>query len=215
MTNEQAVASKLLQVEAVKLNPQNPYTWASGWKSPIYCDNRKVLSFPTARDFIKSELCSIIFNQFPDVDALAGVATAGIAWGAMAADQLKLPFMYVRPKPKDHGMGNQIEGNLEKGSKVLVIEDLISTGKSSLQVCDVLKASGVEVVGMIAIFTYGFPQASNAFDEAGVKLVTLTNYNVMIDIAAQQNKVSPDEMSTLMSWRENPAEWTGLSLPIK
>lgn len=215
MTNEQAVASKLLQVEAVKLNPQNPYTWASGWKSPIYCDNRKVLSFPTARDFIKSELCSIIFNQFPDVDALAGVATAGIAWGAMAADQLKLPFMYVRPKPKDHGMGNQIEGNLEKGSKVLVIEDLISTGKSRLQVCDVLKASGVEVVGMIAIFTYGFPQASNAFDEAGVKLVTLTNYNVMIDIAAQQNKVSPDEMSTLMSWRENPAEWTGLSLPIK
>jgi orotate phosphoribosyltransferase len=215
MTNEQAVASKLLQVEAVKLNPQNPYTWASGWKSPIYCDNRKVLSFPTARDFIKSELCSVIFNQFPDVDALAGVATAGIAWGAMAADQLKLPFMYVRPKPKDHGMGNQIEGNLEKGSKVLVIEDLISTGKSSLQVCDVLKASGVEVVGMIAIFTYGFPQASKAFDEAGVKLVTLTNYNVMIDIAAQQNKVSPDEMSTLMSWRENPAEWTGLSLPIK
>jgi orotate phosphoribosyltransferase len=171
MTNEKSVAAKLLQVEAVKLNPENPYTWASGWKSPIYCDNRKVLSFPYDRDFIKSELCSVIFEQFPDVDAIAGVATAGIAWGAMAADQLKLPFLYVRPKPKEHGLGNQIEGNLTPGQKVLVVEDLISTGKSSLQVCDILKQSGVEIAGMVSIFNYGFPQAAAAFETAGVKSI--------------------------------------------
>src|SRR5882672_1101474 len=159
MTNEKAVAEKLLQINAIKLSPQQPFTWASGWKSPIYCDNRKVLSFPYIRDFIKSEMCSVIFEKFPDADILAGVATAGIAWGAMAADQLKLPYIYVRPKPKEHGLGNQIEGNLEKGQKVVVIEDLISTGKSSLQVCDVLKAADVEVIGMISIFTYGFSVA--------------------------------------------------------
>ena len=134
-SNEKAVAEKLLQVQAVKLSVEKPFTWASGWKSPIYCDNRKVLSYPYVRDFIKSELCSVIFEQFPAAEALAGVATAGIAWGAMAADQLKLPYMYVRPKPKEHGMGNQIEGSFEPGQKILVIEDLISTGKSSLQVC--------------------------------------------------------------------------------
>src|SRR5205814_4596926 len=147
MTNEKAIAEKLLQINAVKLNPEHPFTWASGWKSPIYCDNRRILSFPFIRDFIKSEMCNVIFEKFPDAAILAGVATAGIAWGAMAADQLKLPYVYVRPKPKEHGLGNQVEGNLEKGQKVVVIEDLISTGKSSLQVCDVLKAAGVEVMG--------------------------------------------------------------------
>ena len=151
-SNETAVAEKLLQVQAVQLNAPNPYTWASGWKSPIYCDNRKVLSFPYVRDFIKSELSSVIFEQFPNAEALAGVATAGIAWGAMAADQLKLPYMYVRPKPKEHGLGNQIEGSFTPGQKVLVIEDLISTGKSSLQVCEVLRQAGVEVLGMVSIF---------------------------------------------------------------
>src|SRR5688500_12880441 len=162
MTNEKAVAEKLLQINAIKLNPQEPFTWASGWKSPIYCDNRKVLSFPYIRDFIKSEMCSIIFEKFPEAEVLAGVATAGIAWGAMAADQLKLPYIYVRQKPKEHGLGNQVEGSFEKGQKVLVIEDLISTGKSSLQVCEVLKAAGAEVVGMVAIFTYGFEVAEKA-----------------------------------------------------
>jgi orotate phosphoribosyltransferase len=163
MTNEIAVAEKLLQVAAVKLSPNDPFTWASGWKSPIYCDNRKVLSFPYVRDFIKSEMCNVIFEKFGEAETLAGVATAGIPWGAMAADQLKLPYIYVRPKPKEHGLGNQIEGAFTPGQKVLVIEDLISTGKSSLQVVDVLRAAGAEVVGMVAIFTYDFAQASEAF----------------------------------------------------
>ena len=210
MTNEKSVAARLLQVEAVKLNPENPYTWASGWKSPIYCDNRKVLSFPYDRDFIKSELCSVIFEQFPDVDAIAGVATAGIAWGAMAADQLKLPFLYVRPKPKEHGLGNQIEGNLTPGQKILVVEDLISTGKSSLQVCDILKQSGVEIAGMVSIFNYGFNQATNAFDEAGIKLVSLTNYAALVDLAIENQTISPTLLTTLNNWRENPAEWKGV-----
>jgi orotate phosphoribosyltransferase len=210
MTNEKSVAARLLQVEAVKLNPENPYTWASGWKSPIYCDNRKVLSFPYDRDFIKSELCSVIFEQFPDVDAIAGVATAGIAWGAMAADQLKLPFLYVRPKPKEHGLGNQIEGNLTPGQKILVVEDLISTGKSSLQVCDILKQSGVEIAGMVSIFNYGFNQATKAFEEAGIKLVSLTNYAALVDLAIENETISPSLLTTLNNWRENPADWKGV-----
>lgn len=210
MTNEKAVASRLLQVQAVKLNLQQPYTWASGWKSPIYCDNRKVLSFPYDRDFIKSELCSVIFEKFPDAEALAGVATAGISWGSMAADQLKLPFSYVRPKPKEHGMGNQIEGVVVAGQKILVIEDLISTGKSSLQVCEVLKKAGAEVTGMVSIFNYGFPQAKQAFENAGVPLISLTNYGVLIDLAIENKIVSTDEQDILLSWRENPAEWKGI-----
>ncbi len=210
MTNEKSVAARLLQVEAVKLNLENPYTWASGWKSPIYCDNRKVLSFPYDRDFIKSELCSVIFEQFPDVDAIAGVATAGIAWGAMAADQLKLPFLYVRPKPKEHGLGNQIEGNLTPGQKILVVEDLISTGKSSLQVCDILKQSGVEIAGMVSIFNYGFNQATTAFEEAGIKLVSLTNYAALVELAIENETISPALLTTLNNWRENPAEWKGV-----
>src|SRR5438128_1896712 len=168
MTNSKVIAEKLLQIDAVKLNVKEPYTWASGWKSPIYCDNRRVLSFPYIRDYFKSELCNLIFEKFANAELIAGVATAGIAWGGMAADQLKLPFVYVRPKPKEHGLGNQIEGFYEAGQKVLVIEDLISTGKSSLQVCDVLKAAGVEVVGMVSIFTYGFDVADNAFKTAGI-----------------------------------------------
>ncbi|MEK7226220.1 MAG: orotate phosphoribosyltransferase, partial [Bacteroidota bacterium] len=166
MTDAKAVAEKLLQVNAIKLNPEKPFTWASGWKSPIYCDNRKVLSFPFIRDFIKSEMCNVVFEKFPDAQMLAGVATAGIAWGAMAADQLKLPYIYVRPKPKEHGLGNQIEGFYETGQKVVVIEDLVSTGKSSLQVVDVVKNAGLEVVGMVSIFTYGFSVATEAFSKA-------------------------------------------------
>jgi len=149
MTNEKAIAEKLLQINAVKLSPKDPFTWASGWKSPIYCDNRRVLSFPFIRDYIKSELCNVVFEKFPQAGLIAGVATAGIAWGAMVADQLKLPYIYVRPKPKEHGLGNQIEGYFEKGQEAVVIEDLVSTGKSSLQVVEVLKSADVKVVGMV------------------------------------------------------------------
>jgi len=207
VSNETAVAEKLLQVNAVQLNVANPYTWASGWKSPIYCDNRKVLSFPYVRDFIKSELCSVIFERFGAADVLAGVATAGIAWGAMAADQLKLPFMYVRPKPKEHGLGNQIEGAYTAGQKVLVIEDLISTGKSSLQVCDVLRAEGLEVMGMVSIFNYGFPEAEAAFATARVPYVSLTNYEVLIKLATEKGIVVENEVNSLLNWRNKPAEW--------
>ncbi|MFN3300546.1 MAG: orotate phosphoribosyltransferase [Sediminibacterium sp.] len=207
MTNEKAVAEKLLQVQAIKLSPEQPFTWASGWKSPIYCDNRKVLSFPYVRDFIKSELCSVIFEQYPEATVLAGVATAGIPWGAMAADQLKLPFIYVRPKPKEHGLGNQIEGALETGQRVLVIEDLISTGKSSLQVVDVLKAAGAEIVGMISIFNYGFEAACTACANAGVKTSSLTNYPTMIELAIEKGLVTADTKDTLLNWSQDPANW--------
>lgn len=207
VSNEAAVAEKLLQVGAVQLNIDNPYTWASGWKSPIYCDNRKVLSFPYVRDFIKSELSSVIFEQFADAEVLAGVATAGIAWGAMAADQLKLPYMYVRPKPKEHGLGNQIEGAYTAGQKVLVIEDLISTGKSSLQVCDVLKSAGLQVMGMVSIFNYGFPEAVAAFERAGIPFISLTQYSALIQLALDKGLVNTSQQQLLMQWRENPSEW--------
>jgi len=211
MTDAKAVAEKLLQVNAVKLNPENPFTWASGWKSPIYCDNRKVLSFPYIRDFIKSEMCNVIFEKFPDAELLAGVATAGIAWGAMAADQLKLPYIYVRPKPKEHGLGNQIEGYYEKGKKVVVIEDLVSTGKSSLQVVEVLKQEGIEVIGMVSIFTYGFAVATDAFSTASLPYQSLTDYATLIESAIQKGMVKPEQESVLLKWRDDPANWTGVS----
>lgn len=210
MTNEKAVAEKLLQVQAVRLSPNQPYTWASGWKSPIYCDNRKVLSFPYVRDFIKSELCNAVFEIYPGAEMLAGVATAGIAWGAMAADQLKLPYIYVRPKPKEHGLGNQIEGDFKKGMKVVVVEDLVSTGKSSLQVVDVLRDAGLEIEGMVSIFTYGFPTADEAFRKAGVKLSPLTNYPTLIELAIEKGVVSKDQQSVLLNWSSNPSNWKGI-----
>jgi len=210
MTDAKVVAEKLLQVNAVKLNPENPFTWASGWKSPIYCDNRKVLSFPFIRDYIKSELCNVIFEKFPDAELLAGVATAGIAWGAMAADQLKLPYIYVRPKPKEHGLGNQIEGFYEQGKKTVVIEDLVSTGKSSLQVIDVLKESGLEIAGMVSIFTYGFPVATEMFAKAGVTYYPLTDYPTLIELAAEKRIISSAQMEILLKWRDNPAAWKGV-----
>ena len=207
MTNEKAVAEKLLQINAIKLSPQQPFTWASGWKSPIYCDNRKVLSFPFIRDFIKSEMCNVVFEQFSQADILAGVATAGIPWGAMVADQLKLPFIYVRPKPKEHGLGNQIEGFYEKGKKVVVIEDLISTGKSSLEVVEVLRKAEVEVVGMVSIFTYGFDVATKAFAATGVNYTSLTNYATLIELAVEKGIVTAGQQNTLLNWRQDPANW--------
>ena len=209
MTNEKAVAEKLLQVAAVKLSPENPYTWASGWKSPIYCDNRRVLSFPFVRDFIKSELCNVVFEKYPAAEVLAGVATAGIPWGAMAADQLKLPYIYVRPKPKEHGLGNQIEGYYTPGQKVLVVEDLISTGKSSLQVVDVLRAAGVEVVGMVSIFNYGFALAEKAFADAGVPYTSLTSYTHLISLAVEKGQVNAETEKLLLEWRNDPDGWKG------
>ena len=210
MTEARTVAEKLLEAEAVKLNLQQPYTWASGWKSPIYCDNRRLLSFPHIRDFFKSELSARIFTDYPDAGAIAGVATAGIAWGAMIADQLKLPFLYVRPKPKEHGLGNQIEGKIEAGQGVVVVEDLISTGKSSLQVCEVLSQAGMKVEGMVALFTYGFPQAEEAFLQAGVTLNALSDYASLIEQARERGLVKENEINTLLKWRSDPAAWRGI-----
>lgn len=208
--NEKAVAEKLLQTGAIKLSPDVPFTWASGWKSPIYCDNRKVLSFPYIRDFIKSEMCNVIFEKFPDAALLAGVATAGIAWGAMAADQLKLPFIYVRPKPKEHGLGNQIEGAFQQSQKTVVIEDLISTGKSSLQVIDVLRNAGIEVVGIVSIFNYGFEVAAQAFAEKNCTFISLTDYNALISLALDKGIVAAGMEQVLLQWRNDPANWAGV-----
>jgi orotate phosphoribosyltransferase len=210
MTNEKAVAEKLLEIQAIKLSLAKPFTWASGWKSPIYCDNRKTLSFPSIREFIKSEMCNIIFEKFPEADYLAGVATAGIAWGAMAADQLKLPFIYVRSKPKEHGMGNQIEGFYEKNKKVIVIEDLISTGKSSLEVIQALRLAGLEVDGLVSIFNYGFDKAADAFKKENITTCSLTDYTTLIQLAVEKGSVNDDQQKILVKWREDPANWTGV-----
>ncbi len=198
-----------MQIKALQINLQKPYTWASGWKSPVYCDNRKVLSYPYVRDFVKSELANMILDRFPDAEVIAGVATAGIAIGVMAADLLKLPFIYVRAKPKEHGMGNQIEGVLEKGQKVVVIEDLISTGKSSLQVVDVLRQEGAEVLGMCGLFTYGFPVADEAFAKAGVPLYTISNYSALMEVGEEQKLTTPEQKATLEQWRVDPGNWQG------
>lgn len=206
-SRERQTAERLLQINAIQLNIQTPYTWASGWKSPVYCDNRKILSYPYAREFVKSELCNLIFETFPEAETLAGVATGGIPHGAMAADQLKLPFIYVRSKPKGHGLGNQIEGVLKKGSKVVVVEDLISTGGSSLEACKALQEAGADVVGLVAIFTYGFPVAEEAFKKAGIPFYTLSNYPEMIKEAQSKGLVSDDQMETLAAWRESPSTW--------
>ncbi|MBO9596111.1 MAG: orotate phosphoribosyltransferase [Niabella sp.] len=210
MNDAKVVAEKLLQVNAVKLRPQEPFTWASGWKSPIYCDNRSVLSFPFVRDFIKSEMCNVLFEQFGDADCIAGVATGAIAWGALAADQLKLPFIYVRPKPKEHGLGNQVEGLFEKGQKVAVVEDLVSTGKSSLQAVDALEAAGLNIVGMVSIFTYDFAVAQAAFAERRIKYHPLTSYPVLLELAQEKGMISEADAGLLLKWREDPANWTGV-----
>ena len=211
MTDKKAIAEKLLQINAIKLSINQPFSWASGWKSPIYCDNRKSLSFPFIRDFIKSEMCNVIFQSFEKADLIAGVATAGIPWGAMAADQLKLPYIYVRPKPKEHGLGNQIEGYYETGKRVVVVEDLISTGKSSLQVVDVLKNAGLEVEGMVSIFTYGFEEAKKAFEKYNLTLKSLTDYDSLIDLAIEKKSISEADQKTLLNWRRDPGHWNEIS----
>lgn len=200
-------ASKLLNVKAIKLQPNDPFTWASGWKSPFYCDNRKTLSYPGLRNFVKLELVHAVLEHFPEAEAVAGVATGAIAQGALVADELNLPFVYVRSKAKDHGMGNLIEGELEKGSKVVVVEDLISTGGSSLKAVASLREAGYEVVGMVASYTYGFPVAAEAFAEAGVRLETLTDYDHVVAEAVATGYIAESDVEVLAEWRKNPSEW--------
>lgn len=206
-TLETIFAAKLLDVKAIKLQPNAPFTWASGWKSPFYCDNRKTLSFPTLRSFVKIELARLVMEQFPEANAVAGVATGAIAQGALVADELGLPFAYVRSKPKDHGLANLIEGELPVGAKVVVVEDLISTGGSSLKAVEALRNAGFEVVGMVASYTYGFDVAKQAFEEAKVQLLTLTNYEAVLEAALQTGYISKDQIPTLNEWRSNPSEW--------
>ena len=200
-------AQKLLEVKAVKLQPDSPFTWASGWKSPIYTDNRQTLSYPRLRSFVKLELCHLIQEHFPQAEAVAGVATGAIAQGALVADELELPYVYVRPKPKDHGMGNQVEGSLPQGTKVVVVEDLISTGGSSLKAVEALRQYGVEVIGMVASFTYGFPVAEEAFQAAGVQLITLSNYDAVVEEAAKTGYIKEEEKAVLAEWRQSPSTW--------
>lgn len=200
------LADKLLQIKAIKLNLQNPFTWASGLKSPIYCDNRVVLSYPEIRNFVKSALVAKA-RSFPDFDTVAGVATAGIAHGVLLADAMQLPFVYVRGKAKDHGRQNLIEGDLRQARNVLVVEDLISTGGSCLQAAQALQQNRVNVVGVLALFSYGFDKAETAFSSAGLPYKTLSNYNNLIQQAVKRNYVSSSDLGSLQEWRDNPEEW--------
>ena len=204
---KKAFASKLLKIKAIKLQPDNPFTWASGWKSPFYCDNRKTLSFPELRNYVKLELTHAVLEHFPEAEAIAGVATGAIAQGALVADALGLPFVYVRSKAKDHGMENLIEGELKPGTKVVVIEDLISTGGSSLKAVDAIRRAGCEVIGMAASYTYGFPIAKQAFDDAKVELITLTDYEHVVAEALETGYISDADVEVLNEWRKAPADW--------
>lgn len=208
-TLEKIFAGKLLKVKAIKLQPTNPFTWASGWKSPFYCDNRKTLSYPDLRNFVKIEISRLILERFQEVDAIAGVATGAIPQGALVADLLNLPFVYVRSKPKDHGLENLIEGELRPGMKVVVVEDLISTGGSSLKAVEAIRSNGCEVVGMVAAYTYGFDIAAEAFRNAKVQLVTLTNYEAVVEEAVRIGYIDADDVQVLNEWRKDPAHWNG------
>jgi orotate phosphoribosyltransferase len=202
-----AVASMLLQVQAIKLNTEKPFTWSSGWKSPIYCDNRLALSYPDVRKAIKEGLTQVIRENFFTAEAIAGVATAGIPQGALVADALNLPFLYVRPKPKDHGMENLIEGKVTQGQQVVVIEDLVSTGGSSLKAAQALKDAGFNVLGMVSIFNYGFDIATRNFYEANISLISLSDYSHLLSYALQENYITEAELTSLKAWRVDPANW--------
>ncbi len=201
------VASKLLEIEAIKINYKSPFTWSSGWKSPIYCDNRLALSYPAIRTHIKKNLAEAIKLNHPEAECIAGVATAGIPQGALVADELGLPFVYVRPKPKEHGMGNLIEGKIQKGQKVVLIEDLISTGGSSLKAAQAMKEAGFKVIGMVAIFTYGFDAAEKSFSEANVPLTCLSDFNHLLLHAVKSKYLDEDQLIYVKSWRLDPANW--------
>ncbi len=204
---KKAFAAKLLRIKAIKLQPNNPFTWASGWKSPFYCDNRKTLSYPELRNYVKLEIVHAVLEKFPEVEAIAGVATGAIPQGALVADALNLPFVYVRSKPKDHGLENLIEGELRPGTKVVVVEDLISTGGSSLKAVEAIRKSGSEVIGMVASYTYGFPVAQKAFQDADVKLVTLTDYEHVVAEALETGYIADSDVELLNEWRKDPAHW--------
>ncbi len=206
-TIDRKLAAGLLRIGAVLLRPDEPFTWASGWRSPIYCDNRRILSDPELRSMVAEAFAAKVAELYPEAEVLAGVATGAIAHGVLVADRMCKPFVYVRPKPKDHGTGSQIEGKLPEGSKVVVIEDLISTGMSSLAAVDALRKAGADVLGMVAIFTYGFDLASERFKEAGVPLATLSNYGSLIDVATSAGLVKPSDTEVLQRWREDPAGW--------
>lgn len=206
-TIDRKLAAGLLRIGAVLLRPDEPFTWASGWRSPIYCDNRRILSDPELRSMVAEAFAAKVAELYPEAEVLAGVATGAIAHGVLAADRMGKPFVYVRPKPKDHGTGSQIEGKLPEGAKVVVIEDLISTGMSSLAAVDALRKAGADVLGMVAIFTYGFDLASERFKEAGVPLATLSNYGSLIDVATSAGLVKPSDTEVLQRWREDPAGW--------
>jgi orotate phosphoribosyltransferase len=201
------IAQSLLQIKAIKLQPANPFTWASGWKSPIYCDNRKTLSYPEIRKLIKETFVKTVLEKYGKPDVIAGVATGAIAIGMLVAEEMGLPFIYVRPKPKEHGLGNMIEGEVPIGKKVVVVEDLISTGKSSLSAVKALRNAEIDVVGMVAIFTYGFQIAEQNFNDANVELSTLSNYNVLIQNALETGYVKESELETLKQWRLDPGNW--------
>lgn len=204
---EKEIASNLLKIEAIKLSPENPFTWSSGWNSPIYCDNRVSLSYPELRNLIKKGFAEKIMEKFPNVEVIAGVATAGISHGALIADELNLPFTYVRPEPKKHGAGKQIEGQTPEGKNVVVIEDLISTGGSSLKAIDALRKANCNVLGMAAIFTYGFPQADENLKNANVPYLTLSNYSTMIEEAIETGYIKPEDKEMLENWRKDPSNW--------
>jgi orotate phosphoribosyltransferase len=201
------VADKLLEIQAIRLQPEKPFTWASGWKSPIYCDNRLSLSFPEVRNLIRDQLVKSVSHFFQDVEAIAGVATAGIPQGALIANELGLPFIYVRSKPKGHGMENMIEGKVTPGQKVVVVEDLVSTGGSSLKAAEDLKNAGFEVLGMVAIFSYGFDVAAQNFEKAGIKLVCLSHYDALLPMAVKKNYVTSEMLESLSEWRKDPGSW--------
>ncbi len=200
-------AQRLLSIKAIKLQPNDPFTWASGWKSPFYCDNRKTLSYPALRTYVKLELTHAILEHFPEAEVIAGVATGAIPQGALVADALGLPFVYIRNKPKDHGLENLIEGELPQGSKVVVVEDLISTGGSSLKAVEAVRKSGSEVIGMVASYTYGFPVAQKAFEDAQVRLITLTDYEHVVAQALETGYIAESDVALLNEWRKDPANW--------
>lgn len=204
---EKIVARQLLDVNAVKLSVDKPFTWASGWKSPIYCDNRKILSYPAARKVVYEAFIDIIKEKFKDVDIIAGVATGAIAYGVLVAEAMGKPFIYVRPKPKDHGTGVQVEGELPKGARVVIVEDLISTGGSSLSAADALLKNGAIVLGMVAIFTYNFIKARRAFEYANIELYTLSHYEALLDEALERNYIKAEDLEVLKQWRINPETW--------
>ncbi|HOY93644.1 MAG TPA: orotate phosphoribosyltransferase [Prolixibacteraceae bacterium] len=201
------VAQLLLQINTIKVQPSNPFSWASGWKAPIYCDNRKILSYPAARSFIRDQFVQVIRQRYPEAEAIAGVATGAIAHGALVAGELGLPFAYVRSEPKGHGLENLIEGDLKPGQKVVIIEDLVSTGSSSLKAVRAVRQIGSHVLGMVAIFTYDFPQSAENFRKEGVELITLSRYQVLISQALASGKITEEQLEKLMLWREDPANW--------